>query len=415
MRPGVGFARTKRAVLPARRFTVSPPAIALNGVWFGRGSPGGAAVASMAQAAMSEPAATLSPSDSDRFAAFQEAWGRAAARSGRIERDFIIGGHRLRIELAGAALEPLLTDAFAHLAASSPGEPELTVRAWDSVSTGEPLPPGMGSINDYGRAARTGFLPGGTIRASFQRADFGLSVMDPGARLAGYWIPDGVGFTPLPQLPFYGRASPLRAILSWWTAGYGMQLAHGAAVATQAGGVLLTGTGGSGKSTSAVACLLAGMDFGGDDYVLLEPGPRPFVHSLYASAKLGNPTLAGEGSPLRLPFEPDACEFDKGIYMLYRRFPKQMVAGFPVRAVVAPKVTGVAQPVYRRISPAAALTALAPTSLLQLPGAGVAALASFRAVVTSVPCYALELGGGATGVPAVIAAIIDEAAREARG
>ncbi len=410
MRPGVGFARARRAVLPARRFTVSPPTIALNEVWFGRGSPGGVAVASMAQAAMSEPATILLPSDAERFAAFQEAWGRAAVRLGRIERDFIIGGHRLRIELAGPALEPLLTDAFAHLAADCPGEPELTVRAWDSVSAGEPLPPGMGSINDYGRAARTGFLPEGTIRASFQRADFGLSVMDPGARLAGYWIPDGVGFTPLPQLPFYGRASPLRAILSWWTAGYGMQLAHAAAVATEAGGALLTGTGGSGKSTSAVACLLAGMDFGGDDYVLLEPGPRPFVHSLYSSAKLG-----GEDSPLRLPFEPDACEFDKGIYMLHRRFPKQTVAGFPIRAVVAPKVTGVARPVYRRISPAAALTALAPTSLLQLPGAGAAALAAFRAVVSAVPCYALEMGGGTSGVPAAIAAIIDGAAREGRG
>lgn len=63
-----------------------------------------------------------------------------------------------------------------------------------------------------------------------------------------------------------------------------MMLIHGAAVGTGGKGILLGGSGGAGKSTLAVSCLLRGMDFSGDDYILLSrKGPAaamPFFHTV---------------------------------------------------------------------------------------------------------------------------------------
>ena len=60
---------------------------------------------------------------------------------------------------------------------------------------------------------------------------------------------------------------------------------HGAAVAEQGAGVVLAGLSGSGKSTTALTCVLAGMDFLGDDACLVDPSART-VSSIYGRAKL---------------------------------------------------------------------------------------------------------------------------------
>ena len=66
----------------------------------------------------------------------------------------------------------------------------------------------------------------------------------------------------------------------------GRQLVHAAAVGTDEGALLITGRGGVGKSTTALACLEAGMQFLGDDYVVVGLDPEPQVYRLYGSAKL---------------------------------------------------------------------------------------------------------------------------------
>ena len=50
--------------------------------------------------------------------------------------------------------------------------------------------------------------------------------------------------------------------------------------------------GGLGKSTAALCCLCNGLDYIGDDYVLVQLGPIPTVHSLYCTAKLNHDQMA---------------------------------------------------------------------------------------------------------------------------
>ena len=116
---------------------------------------------------------------------------------------------------------------------------------------------------------------------------WGLSIFDPGRRAAG-----AVGVRDVRRVPWWERAAPFRSIWQWSLTSEDRCLAHAAAIGTSAGGLLLVGPGGAGKSTTTVAAALSGMRVAGDDYVVLESGPGGVVaHSLYATAKLAPATV----------------------------------------------------------------------------------------------------------------------------
>src|SRR2546429_207421 len=62
-------------------------------------------------------------------------------------------------------------------------------------------------------------------------------------------------------------------------------------VGDERGAVLLAGAGGAGKTTTTVACLLDGLQFVGDNYVLLSQEAAPTVHGIYHNVKLRPGTL----------------------------------------------------------------------------------------------------------------------------
>jgi hypothetical protein len=207
------------------------------------------------------------------------------------------------------------------------------------------------------------------------------------------WLADAAA------LPWHERAAPLRQIWQWWSAAGGVRIVHAGCVGTEAGAALLVGRGGSGKSSTAVLAALAGLDYVSDDYCLLEPEPVPVAYALYSTAKLHPDHLA------RLPGLPPAAVLrpieagEKAVVFLERAAPERMASRLPVRSVIAPCVTGVDRPRLERLSPARALLALAPSTLMQLyrhSGSGCEDLAD---LVRRLPCWRLELGGGLADVP----------------
>ena len=108
-----------------------------------------------------------------------------------------------------------------------------------------------------------------------------------------------------------GRADPslmenTLGIVFRWAFHCDLMLLHGAAVGTGGRGVLLGGRGGAGKSTLAAACLLRGMDFAGDDYVLVSrKGPFTAI-PLFHTLKLCSDTeeMLSPGLPLLYTEEP---------------------------------------------------------------------------------------------------------------
>jgi hypothetical protein len=77
---------------------------------------------------------------------------------------------------------------------------------------------------------------------------------------------------------------PFRVLLRWWTESTPYLWTHAAAVGEGGNGVLITGVGGSGKSSTALAVTGRRLQFLSDDYVLV--GPDRVASSIYASLRI---------------------------------------------------------------------------------------------------------------------------------
>lgn len=333
------------------------------------------------------------------FEAVHDSFLRAGQTAGGfVERSYVIGGFLVRLRFAGTALIPKVTPALTHLEAPRAALiPALTVCLWDHASTGVAPPPPVWGMDDQGSQ---GEIPGyndGRISTAFNRGSNVLSMLDRDRDLALFWVRDEVA----KPLPYYEVGAPLRAILHWWMADHGLQLIHAGAVGTPEGGVLLAGRGGSGKSTTSLSCLLSGMLYAGDDYVLVSP--EPFVHGLYSSAKLHPDQLARLPRLAHTVGAPRQPDEEKTLLFLSDHFPERISTGFPIRAILLPTVTGVAAPRLRKTTAATSLAALAPSTMLQMPDPNQVALRRMTELVRRVPSYALELGGDVEDVPRVVA------------
>jgi hypothetical protein len=331
-------------------------------------------------------------------AAFCEATSRASVD----ERSFRIGGHHVLLRFAGPGLVPSIALAFAHLTAAPAGDPELVVDVWDSVA-----PPPRPQADPESPVGAFYFFEDPPARGVFQPGMEALSVVDLGADRAWYWVADPS------VLPYWERAAPIRQILHWWMATRGHQQVHGGGVGTPDGGVLLVGKGGSGKSTCSLVSLMSELRYAGDDYTMVSLEPRPWLHSLFSSGKVHPANL------WRVPhLEPavsnaEHLATEKAVVFVDQDFPDRPIDGFPLRAIVLPTITGGPHTRVLPTSRAAALAALAPSTVFQLHTAGSEALQYMAQLVRRVPAYVLELGTDVSEIPGVILALLDQLRRAA--
>ena len=321
------------------------------------------------------------------------------ARAGDVvAQEYVVGGSRVSLRFASAALRERLAPAFAHLAAPPSGEPELTVHLWDSASAGMEPPPRPPAASGEAAGALYHFHEP-PLRGAYQAAFEALSVLDAEAGIAWYWIADARG------LPSWEQACPIRQILFWWLAPRGYLQVHGAAVGKPEGGVLIVGPAGSGKSTTALACLGSDLLYAGDDYVAVRLEPSPQVASLYNSGKL-DPAHLHERLPQLLPVA-DRLDDEKAILYVERHFPRQTTSGFPLAALLVPAVRPDGrEPRVVSASRATAFAALGPSTMFQLHTAGAGELATLSSLVARVPCYTLEVGRDLSGVSETISELL---------
>jgi hypothetical protein len=325
----------------------------------------------------------------------REAALAAEGSAGALDRWYEIGGLTLQVRFAGPALLSALTPALEHLASSPTPTPHLLVRVWDSASTGVEVPPSpeataAGPVDD-----------GAQVHVVFQPDPTSLSLFVPALHEAIHWVPDARTIT------VHQRAAPLRPILDWWQRERGRQLVHGGAVGAGHGGVLLAGGSGSGKSTTALACLLSGLDYLGDDYVLLGEEDGATIHSLYSAAKL-KPDHAGVfPSLVTRMVNAERPPAEKALWFIQALHPERLRPRVAARAVVVPHVAHAAATRVTRISSAAALLALAPSTIVQLSGAGDDSLKFMARFVSGLPCYRLELGREPASIASAVRTLLD--------
>jgi hypothetical protein len=316
---------------------------------------------------------------------------RAVHAAGLVESSIRIGDAPVRLRFAGLVLAEQLGRAFEHLVGEDQREPELTIHVWDSEDSGSPPPP-LPSLTPGSPRGTTVYTADNGRHFASRPALGQLSAYDKATSRAWFWCSNAN------DLPFWEPAAPFRQILHWWLPDRGALLLHAAAVGQAEGGVLLVGAGGSGKSTSALSCLTSDLLYAGDDYVAVELEPEPRVLSLFCSGKL-DPDHSALLPHLPSPsFAGDGALEEKSVFYVAERFPERMCRGFPLRAIVAPRVHG-AEPEVSQRAPAQVLAALAPSTLLQLVPARQEALSAMAALLESIPAFGLEVGGPTELIP----------------
>ena len=336
----------------------------------------------------------------DYFADVAACFERAAGAVGRRTHTRKVGPLPFCLEFAGPALEPRMAPAFGHLAAVD-AAPDLCILLWDAQSTGvvPPAPPW-----EWGEYVRNEVYIGDRIKVVYKGDSGSLIMYDAEARLAIFWVREAG------NIPFYETGAPLLPVMHWWLESRGCQLAHAGAVGGPDGGVLLVGRGGSGKSTTALACLVGGFEYAADDYCVLAGTHPARVYSLYCSAKLAADTRDRLPSLAAAIYNSGAASSEKTLYFLSRIFPEQVSAGFPLRAVLLPRVAGTDATTLMPVSPAVALRALAPSTIFQLAGAGGAALRAMASVIRRVPCFEIAVGSDLSRIPVAIRTFLQKGA-----
>ncbi len=322
---------------------------------------------------------------------------RAVAVSARSTKYYGTGPYSFRLDFAGTALTFCLAPAFDHLETRDTSA-DCHIFLWDTQSTGVALPAPPWKWTE---SVRNEVHIGSRIKIVYNGDSGSLVMYDAETRRAVFWTRQAS------DIPYYEMGAPLLPVMHWWLASRGCQLVHAGAVGSRDGGVLLVGRGGSGKSTTALACLTGGLDFVSDDYCALSTDPA-YIHGLYCSAK-----LAADGRN-RLPalaeaiHRPEATPAEKTLYLLHRLYPGRLSAGFPLRAILLPRVAGTRETRLNPIPPAQALRALAPSTIFQLAGAGAEAFQRLAAVVRRVPSFEIAVGTDLVQIPATIRRILSE-------
>jgi hypothetical protein len=319
-----------------------------------------------------------------------------------IDRFYRIAGYNVRLSFAGDSLLSFICPALEHLSIGAEVIPDLTISLWDSTSTRTEMPPPPWSLLDYRVRGEIAGYNDERISTCFRHGSGAVSLFDSVLDQAIFWVRDAV------QLPYWEAGAPLLTILHWWMARHDRLMVHAAAVGTKQGAALIVGRTGSGKSTSALACLSSGLLYLGDDYTIISTNPSPYVYSLYGTAKLDGNHVKIFPHLLPKVSNGKALASEKALMLLGAAFKDQMVEGLKVRAVLVPKVTGELRTRLRKISPAAALTALAPSTIFQLPRAGELNFRVIVQFVSKLPCYMLECGTDLDQIPQMVTRVLAE-------
>ena len=314
-----------------------------------------------------------------------------------------IGGVPVVFESVDAVLLDRLRPALDHHQLLDGDGDAMVVRIWSLDAPGATRPAVPPALVQRGDVST--LMPGGSrVRARFEGANRALMAWDSASDVAWWCLESMDG------LQWWEEAAPFRPLLSWILPTHGRHLAHCAAVGTGDGAIVLVGPGGSGKSTTALACHLDGMGYVGDDYCLITTDTGPVVHSLFGTvkARIDESLERGPLAAHMLCATPPAG--GKAVALVSARPGVHLVASAPVAVVAAVSVGTDSRTRVHDASRAGVLAALAPNSLLQLPGVPPESFTALSELVQAAPVCRIELGHDRIEVTSVIRAVLADPA-----
>ncbi|WOO42685.1 hypothetical protein [Rubellicoccus peritrichatus] len=324
----------------------------------------------------------------DFFAKIKKSLRSYSIQSELIERGIHFGDsiHPIKAHFGSETLYQYLSRAWKHL----PAHPSLSDKALDlyfldEATTDYQLPPLPFNLKEVGLQ---GIFPAYFNEAEKAVWQFGSRVLylyDRNRNYCLFWTRD------VRELPNWELSFPLRYPVMWGSETTDAIMLHAAAVGNQNGAALLVGKSGSGKSTTSLSALASGMQFLGEDYVLVNAGDPIEVYSLFCSAKARSSTFEqlniNDGQTFPLNIE----ENSRRLTYLDENYADQLVDKLPVRTLLLPSVDHSDQPHFSPMTTGELLTALAPSCLFQIPCNRPAALKKITQLVKRLPCYRFHL------------------------
>jgi hypothetical protein len=318
------------------------------------------------------------------FAAVAEAYQQACASTTyRVRRDYRFGPSQLAWETPCPSLAGFFTRALGE-GANGAIEPGSLIWAWDERSTGVACPsPPWGHYSPYTRRGDVPCFQDPRYLCAYNSGSQVLCLYDREERRGIYWTRDAE------RLPGWEQTAPMRTLLHWHGLAHELQMTHGAVV----DGLLLAGKGGSGKSTTALACLEAGMPFLCDDYCYISVEPEPTAYGILANARVFAHSL--DWLPELAQLEQRVSDEKVSLNLDSRRVPEMSL-----RAILLPRVASNHHgAILETASLSEALKAVALPTMAQLPGAGPETYAILSKLCQELPVYHFLLNRPACEIP----------------
>jgi hypothetical protein len=194
------------------------------------------------------------------------------------------------------------------------------------------------------------------------------------------------------ELPNYFLASPFFKIIQLWSKHVGLDLLHAGCIANNEHAVVFVGKGGKGKSTTSIQCLQSGLNYIGDDYLLIKYAGVSMAYSIYCTGKIHAAQMKKFPEIERISISRNSDTADKPLVYLNELFKDRMISKSPIKALVVPNISS-GETRLVSISSFEALMAMAPSTLIQLRlNNENMALSKMAHLTKTVPCYRLDLG-----------------------
>lgn len=321
---------------------------------------------------------------------------QAAKNTGKVRRYYSIADTSVCLCFAGEAMIPYMTPALEHLRITETSTPDMTIHVWDTVSAKTEMPPPPCEWADFTDRGDIWGFNSKRIKTAFHWSEYSVNVMDMLSNTGVYWVKNPKAF------PYWVYSSPFRSMIQWWMEKNNCQLLHAAAVGTKDGAVLITGKGGSGKSTTAISSLNAGLYYLADDYVIVKKGGVPKVYSLYSTAKLNTEDMPKFPALQKLAGQAIEEDQEKAVLFLYPKLKDQLKREMPLKAILTPEINKQENSEILPVSFWPVQRAMSFTTMSQLPGVGSHTHEYISELTKQLPCYTIGLGKELNEIPKVI-------------
>ncbi|PIZ04602.1 MAG: hypothetical protein COY58_02295 [Gammaproteobacteria bacterium CG_4_10_14_0_8_um_filter_38_16] len=324
----------------------------------------------------------------------------AVSRAQKTKRFYQLAGLSFCVQFAGDEMMHRLTPALQHLAINQRASCDLTICVWDSVSTQTPVIPLPTAHQDYALRGEILKYNNDRIYALLDIHTKVLHLYDKERNIALYYIHDAR------KLPWWIGGSPFLPILHWWMRTHTYQFVHAAVVGYPENGILFSGKSGTGKSTTALACMKAGMKLVSEDYCVVSDLPNVIAHSIYNSAKIEEKTL-NWFPEIKTHITNINRSINEKAFIYHHQFqPEKILLHCPIKAIVILKIENSKKSWLEPIDSHSALTSLSVSTMWQLTHSGLTTLTHLKKLVSTLQCYQLHVGSNVMQAPALLETIL---------